>query len=227
VLNVAVLIGRLTRDRALRSTPSGQALASCTLAVDGPFANQQGERETDFVDVVCWRTLAETVTNHVGKGAVVAVQGRVQVRSYETKDGQRRKATEVVADSVRLPEPKGFRAPCGGAARTARKPAGRLNQAYKAARPVGSVRRWPAKRAIFTGEVRPSALHPGNLALTLTHLASPKAGGCGWPTAQATVTLTPPRGPGPTRTPWRRRGSCRSSLASGPCRCRRSPAPGP
>ena len=116
MLNVAVLIGRLTRDRALRSTPTGQALASCTLAVDGPFANQQGERETDFVDVVCWRTLAETVTGHVGKGALVAVQGRAQVRSYETKDGQRRKATEVVADTVRFLEPKGVRAERGGAA---------------------------------------------------------------------------------------------------------------
>lgn len=113
MLNVAVLIGRLTRDPELRSTPSGQAVASFTLAVDRAFTNQQGERETDFVDVVCWRTLAETVANHVGKGALVAVQGRVQVRSYETKDGQRRTATEVVADTVRFLEPKGVRAARG------------------------------------------------------------------------------------------------------------------
>lgn len=109
MLNVAVLIGRLTRDPELRYTPSGQAVASFTLAVDRPFTNQQGERETDFIDITCWRTLAETVANHVGKGALVAVQGRVQVRSYETKDGQRRKATEVVADTVRFLEPKAVR----------------------------------------------------------------------------------------------------------------------
>jgi single-strand DNA-binding protein len=115
MLNVAVLIGRLTRDPELRSTPSGQAVASFTLAVDRPFANQQGERGTDFVDVVCWRTLAETVANHVGKGALVAVQGRVQVRSYETKDVQRRRATEVVADTVRFLEPKAVRVARGGA----------------------------------------------------------------------------------------------------------------
>lgn len=115
MLNVAVLIGRLTRDPELRHTGSGQAVASFTLAVDRPFANQQGERETDFVDVVCWRTLAETVANHVGRGALVAVQGRVQVRSYETKDAQRRKATEVVADTVRFLEPKAVRAARGDA----------------------------------------------------------------------------------------------------------------
>ena len=109
MLNVAVLIGRLTRDPELRYTASGQAFASFALAVDRPFTNQQGERETDFVNIVCWRQLAETVTNHIGKGALVAVQGRVQIRNYETPDGQRRKATEVVANTVRFLEPKGVR----------------------------------------------------------------------------------------------------------------------
>jgi single-strand DNA-binding protein len=116
MLNVAVLIGRLTRDPELRYTPSGQAVASFTLAVDRPFTNQQGEREADFVNVVCWRQLAETVANHVGKGALVAVRGRVQVRNYETSDGQRRKATEVVADTVRFLEPKAARQHRAGAA---------------------------------------------------------------------------------------------------------------
>jgi single-strand DNA-binding protein len=116
MLNVAVLIGRLTRDPELRYTPSGQTVASFTLAVDRPFTNQQGERETDFVNVVCWRQLAETVANHVGKGALVAVRGRVQVRNYETPDGQRRKATEVVADTVCFLEPKAARQQRAGAA---------------------------------------------------------------------------------------------------------------
>ncbi len=102
MLNVAVLLGRLTRDPERRYTPSGQAVCSFTLAVDRPFANQQGEREADFIDVTCWRNLAETVANHIGKGALVAVRGRIQVRSYQTPDGQRRKATDVVADTVRF-----------------------------------------------------------------------------------------------------------------------------
>jgi len=102
VLNRIVLIGRLTRDPELRYTPNGIAVASFTLAVDRPFANPQGERETDFIDIVAWRKLAETVSGHLQKGRLVAVQGRLQIRSYETQDGQRRRAAEVVADDVRF-----------------------------------------------------------------------------------------------------------------------------
>jgi single-strand DNA-binding protein len=102
VLNRIVLIGRLTRDPELRYTPNGHAVASFTLAVDRPFNNPQGERETDFIDIVSWRKLAETVSGHLQKGRLVAVQGRLQIRSYETQDGQRRKAAEVVADDVRF-----------------------------------------------------------------------------------------------------------------------------
>lgn len=102
MLNRIVLIGRLTRDPELRYTPSGVAVASFSLAVDRPFSNQQGERETDFIDIVAWRKLAETVSGHLQKGRLVAVQGRLQIRSYETQDGQRRKAAEVVADDVRF-----------------------------------------------------------------------------------------------------------------------------
>lgn len=109
MLNLVVLIGRLTRDPELRYTTSGQAVASFTVAVDRPFKNQRGEQETDFVSVVCWRGLAENVANHLHKASLVAVQGRVQVRSYETQDGQRRKAVEVVADTVRFLEPKAVR----------------------------------------------------------------------------------------------------------------------
>lgn len=107
MLNRIILIGRLTRDPELRYVPSGQPVASFTLAVDRPFVNQQGERATDFIDIVAWRKLAEQVTQHLSKGRLVAVEGRLQIRSYETQDGQKRKAAEVVADAVRFLDRKG------------------------------------------------------------------------------------------------------------------------
>lgn len=102
MLNTVILIGRLVRDPELRYTPSGVAVGSFTIAVDRPFTNQQGEREADFIDVVLWRKLAETCASHLGKGRLVAVEGRLQVRSYETQDGQRRRVAEVVANTVRF-----------------------------------------------------------------------------------------------------------------------------
>lgn len=102
MLNRIILIGRLTRDPELRYVPSGQPVASFTLAVDRPFVNQQGERGTDFIDIVAWRRLAEQVTQHLSKGRLVAVEGRLQIRTYETQDGQKRKVAEVVADAVRF-----------------------------------------------------------------------------------------------------------------------------
>ena len=102
MLNTVILIGRLTRNPELRYTGSGTAVASFTLAVDRPFNNQQGERETDFIDIVCWRQLAEQVSQHLSKGRLVAVEGRLQIRSYETQDGQRRRVAEVVANTVRF-----------------------------------------------------------------------------------------------------------------------------
>jgi single-strand DNA-binding protein len=113
VLNRIVLIGRLTRDPELRYVPSGHPVASFTLAVDRPFANQQGERETDFIDIVAWRKLAEQVSQHLSKGRLVAVEGRLQIRSYETQDGQKRKVSEVVADGVRFLDRKATGVPAG------------------------------------------------------------------------------------------------------------------
>lgn len=107
MLNRIVLIGRLTRDPELRYTPNGIAVANFSLAVDRPYTNQQGERETDFINIVVWRKLAETCANHLGKGRLVAVDGSLQVRSYETQEGQRRIVAEVVAENVRfLDRPK-------------------------------------------------------------------------------------------------------------------------
>ena len=127
MLNRIILIGRLTRDPELRYVPSGQPVASFTLAVDRPFTNQQGERQTDFIDIVAWRRLAEQVTQHLAKGRLVAVEGRLQIRSYETQDGQKRKAAEVVADAVRFldrktgagPAPGGMEQPREGEPETA------------------------------------------------------------------------------------------------------------
>jgi|SRR5690554_436448 len=113
MLNRVVLIGRLTRDPELRYIPSGTPVANFTLAVDRPFTNRQGEREADFVPIVVWRKAAENCANYLGKGSLVAVDGRLQVRSYE-KDGQRRYITEIVAEDVRFLDKKGDRPQSGG-----------------------------------------------------------------------------------------------------------------
>lgn len=102
MLNRVILIGRLTKDPELRYTPSGVAVATFTLAVDRPFKNQQGERETDFIPIVVWRKLAETCSNYLNKGRLVAADGRLQIRTYDTAEGQRRWVTEVVADNVQF-----------------------------------------------------------------------------------------------------------------------------
>ena len=104
MLNKAILIGRLTRDPELRSTSNNISVTSFTIAVDRNFTNQQGERETDFIPVVAWRSLAETCARYLTKGRLVAVSGRMQVRSYEGNDGLRRYITEVVADEVQFLE---------------------------------------------------------------------------------------------------------------------------
>ncbi len=101
-MNHVVLIGRLTRDPELRYTPNGTAVANFTLAVDRPFLNQAGEREADFIPIVTWQKLAETCANHLHKGRLVAVEGRLQIRSYEDQEGQRRRVAEVVAGNVQF-----------------------------------------------------------------------------------------------------------------------------
>ena len=99
-LNRVILIGNLTRDPELRYTPDGTPVASFTLAVNRPFINQQGERETDFIPIVIWRKQAERCSEYLTKGSQVAVEGRLQIRSYEDKDGIRRRVAEVIARRV-------------------------------------------------------------------------------------------------------------------------------
>ncbi|MCL5677063.1 MAG: single-stranded DNA-binding protein [Firmicutes bacterium] len=106
MLNRIILIGRLTRDPELRYTPSGKAVANFTLAVDRGWPNAQGQKEADFIDIVVWDKQAETVSQHLNKGRLVAVDGRLQIRSYEAQDGTKRKAAEVVAASVQFLDSK-------------------------------------------------------------------------------------------------------------------------
>lgn len=101
MLNTITIMGRLVRDPELRRTPSGVAVASFCLAVERDFADKQsGERETDFIDCHAWRGTAEFVAKHFSKGSMAIVSGRLQIRNYTDKDGNKRRAAEVVADSV-------------------------------------------------------------------------------------------------------------------------------
>lgn len=99
-MNKVFLIGRLTRDPELRYTGSNTAVASFTLAVNRNFTNQAGEREADFINIVVWRKQAENVKNYLSQGSQVAVDGRIQTRSYDDNEGNKRYVTEVVADNV-------------------------------------------------------------------------------------------------------------------------------
>ena len=98
MLNVITVMGRLTRDPELRRTGNGIAVASFTVAVDRDFA-QDGKKETDFVDCVAWRQTGEFVSKYFKKGSMIAVKGRLQIRSWTDKDGNKRKTAEVVADN--------------------------------------------------------------------------------------------------------------------------------
>ncbi len=102
MLNKVILIGRLTRDPELRYTPSGTPVSKFSLAVDRPFLDKQGNRGTDFIDIVAWRNLGELCAKHLGKGRLAAVEGRLEIRSYEDNQGVRRKAAEIIADNVRF-----------------------------------------------------------------------------------------------------------------------------
>lgn len=99
-MNKVFLIGRLTRDPELRYTGSNIPVATFSLAVNRNFSNQNGEREADFFNIVVWRKQAENCKNYLNQGSQVAIEGRLQSRSYDDKDGSKRYVTEVVADNV-------------------------------------------------------------------------------------------------------------------------------
>ena len=108
-MNKVFLIGRLTRDPELRYTSSNIAVATFSIAVDRNFSNAAGEREADFINIVVWRKQAENVKNYMHKGSQVAIDGRIQTRSYDDTDGKKRYVTEVVADNVQFLDSKGSR----------------------------------------------------------------------------------------------------------------------
>ena len=113
MLNHITLIGRLTRDPESSYTPSGLAVCKFSIAVDRPTKNAEtGEREVDFINVVAWRRTAEFVTQYIGKGRLVAIEGRLQIRNWVTNEGQKRSAAEIVANNVEgLDRPKDGEAP--------------------------------------------------------------------------------------------------------------------
>ena len=98
-MNNVVLVGRLTRDPELRTTPNGIATCQITVAVNG-IPSQNGDRNTDFINVVVWRRQAENVSKYCTKGSLVGVNGRIHTRSYDATDGTKRYVTEVVADNI-------------------------------------------------------------------------------------------------------------------------------
>ena len=100
MLNKIVLMGRLVRDPELRRTGGGTAVAALTLAVDRDYKSQSGEKETDFIDVVAWRSTAEFVNKYFTKGRMAVVSGRLQIRCWTDKDGSKRRTAEVNADHV-------------------------------------------------------------------------------------------------------------------------------
>lgn len=104
MINNVVLVGRLVRDPELRYTPSNQAVATFSFAVNRNFKSQNGEREADFINCVIWRQQAENLANWAKKGALIGITGRIQTRNYENQQGQRVYVTEVVADNFQLLE---------------------------------------------------------------------------------------------------------------------------
>ena len=101
-MNKVFLIGRLTRNPELRYSSSNAAIVNFSIAIDRQYTNTQGQRETDFINIVAFQKQAENIKKYVSKGSLVAVDGRIQTRNYEDKDGKRVYVTEVVADKLQF-----------------------------------------------------------------------------------------------------------------------------
>lgn len=107
MFNKVILIGRTTKEVELRRTSSGTAVSTFTLAVDNRFVLKDGKPSTDFISCVAWANTAETMEKYVRKGALIAVEGRIQTRNYDNKDGNRVYITEVVVENMRMLESRG------------------------------------------------------------------------------------------------------------------------
>ena len=137
MLNHITIMGRLTRDPELRRTGSGVAVASFTVAVDRDMAPQGQEKETDFIDCVAWRQTGEFVSKYFTKGRMIVVSGRLQIRSWQDKDGNNRRTAEVVADHCYFGDSKsedgnqgGYSAPAGGYNNPGNNSYGQQNNGY-------------------------------------------------------------------------------------------------
>lgn len=106
-MNRAIIMGRLVADAELRKTPNGVSVTSFTVAVNRRFSSKDGERQADFIDVVAWRQTAEFISKYFQKGSMIALEGSIQTRTYQDKQGNNRKATEIVADQAYFCESKG------------------------------------------------------------------------------------------------------------------------
>ena len=127
MLNRIILMGRLTRDPELRQTQSGASVANFSLAVDRDFKDKQtGEKTTDFIDIVAWRSSAEFVSRFFTKGRMAVVEGRLQLRDWTDKDGNKRRTAEVLAEHVYF-----------GDSRRERRPAQRIHRPRRSLVPVG------------------------------------------------------------------------------------------
>ena len=113
MLNRVVLVGRLTRDPELRVSQSNVAVANFNLAVNRPFTDKNGERGADFINCVVFRKPAENLTKYTSKGSLIGIDGRIQTRNYENKDGQRVYVTEVICDQVQYLDSKGSNSDTG------------------------------------------------------------------------------------------------------------------
>ncbi|HPT88820.1 MAG TPA: single-stranded DNA-binding protein [Bacilli bacterium] len=109
MINKVILVGRITRDPELKYTPNGIAYVQFTLAVNRPFVNRDGNRDTDFINCTAWRGQAENLSRYIRKGALLGVEGSLQVNSFDDSQGMRRISTTVVCDTVSFLEPRGTR----------------------------------------------------------------------------------------------------------------------
>lgn len=113
MLNHITLMGRLVRDPELRRTQNGTPVVSFTLAVDRDFGAREGEKQTDFIDIVAWRNTAEFVSRYFTKGRMAVVSGRLQIRDWTDRDGGKRRSAEVIADNIYFGDSKRDQAPSG------------------------------------------------------------------------------------------------------------------
>lgn len=106
MINNVTIVGRMTKEVELRYTGSGIAVASFTVAVERPYTNAQGNRETDFINIVAWRKTAEIISNYTAKGSLIGVTGRIQTRNYTNNEGRKIYLTEVMCENFQMLEPK-------------------------------------------------------------------------------------------------------------------------